>query len=105
MVGGLIWGILFFAFMGIGAGYTSFVFGICMLGGVLFGLLFWLVLLFTESKKKKRIVKTTLDKKFFQEYRRIIISRRLLCGVCQFVNKPKNAMIYLDDEKINIITK
>jgi hypothetical protein len=104
MVGGLIWGILFFAFMGIGAGYTSFVFGICMLGGVLFGLLFWLVLLFTESKKKKRIVKTTLDNKFFQEYRRIHNISTFAFGVCQFVNKPKNAMIYLDDEKINIIT-
>ena len=44
MIGGLVWGILFFIFFGIGFGHSFLLFKLSMIGGVVFGILMFLAL-------------------------------------------------------------
>lgn len=71
MIGGLAWGLIMFGAMGLDFGYSLFDFGLWLLGGILFGLILFIVLFFTAkvgSIKPKKLQFSPKEKRFFKSF-------------------------------------
>ncbi|MCK9537369.1 MAG: hypothetical protein M0R05_07320 [Bacilli bacterium] len=72
MIDGLVWGILFFIFMGLEFGYTWLNLAVSMIGGIFWGLLFGMIMgLTTKSKSKIKIKEPKITQKeidIFKKY-------------------------------------
>lgn len=70
MIGGLVWGILFFILFGISTGYSPLLFVLSMIGGILWGFIFSVLMIKTTnySGKIKKYDFTKKDMLLFSKY-------------------------------------
>ena len=93
MIGGIVWGILFFIFFGLGFSYSLLLFVLSMVGGLIWGLIFGLCMVkmgHYQGKSQKLII-TEKDKNIFEQYEKNSLT--LINGIYCFKvewNKRRN---------------
>lgn len=72
MFGGIVWGVLFFIFFGLGFGYSLFLFVLSMVGGLIWGVLFSICMIkIRRYERRERNLNITIkDKNIFEQYER-----------------------------------
>ena len=113
MLGGLVWGLLFYLLFGFGVGHTLLLFTLSMAGGVVFGLVMFIALevitrfevKYADKKRKNKFKK--LDAHMLNEYGK----ERFSTGLSSLArmhyllgNQPKEypARVFTDDCRIHI---
>lgn len=113
MLGGLVWGLLFYLLFGFGVGHTLLLFTLSMAGGVVFGLVMFIALeviprfevKYADKKRKNKFKK--LDAHMLNEYGKGRFSTGLssLARMHYLLgNQPKEypARVFTDDGRIHI---
>lgn len=120
MIGGIVWGILFFIFFGLGFGYSLWLFALSMIGGLIWGLIFGLCMVkmgHYQGKIKKFNI-TEKDKNIFEQYERKkeILTKGVYCIISKWEKRKnrnfksklfieKDEFIFLMIDKKNILTE
>lgn len=113
MLGGLVWGLLFFALFGLGYGHSSLLFKLSMGGGVVFGLVMFLALLIiprfekNTSEKAKEATFKNRDVEMLDEYGRKSFPESLfsLAKISYSVNnrsREYTAKLFIDNSGAHI---